>query len=65
MITLAYAGFLRFNELSNLHCNELSLKPDHMILKIRKSKTDIYRHGNEVLIAKGSSSACPYSLTQK
>ena len=65
MITLAYAGFLRFNELSNLHCNDISFKPDHMILKIRKSKTDIYRHGNEVLIAKGSSSACPYSLTQK
>ena len=42
MITLAYAGFLRFNELSNLHCNDISIKPDHMILKIRKSKTYIY-----------------------
>ena len=35
------------------------------MLKIKKSKTDIYRHDNEVLIAKCSSSACPYSLKQK
>ena len=55
MITLAYEGFLRFNELSNLHRIDISFKPDHMILKIRKSKTDIYRHWNEVLMAKGSS----------
>lgn len=65
MITLAYAGFLRFNELSNLHCNDVKLNSDHIVLNIRKSKTDIYRRGNEVLIAKGSSSACPYLLLQK
>lgn len=36
------------------------------MLKIRHSKTDVYRAGKEVLIAKGgSSSACPYNLLQK
>lgn len=64
MITLAYAGFLRFSELSNLCCNDITFNSDHIVLNIRKSKTDIYRRGNEVLIAKGESSACPYSMLQ-
>lgn len=33
--------------------------------KIQKSKTDIYRSGKEVSIAKGCSVACPYSMLQK
>lgn len=65
MITLAYAGFLRFSELSNLCCNDITFNSDHIVLNIRKSKTDIYRRGNEVLIAKGESSACPYSMLQR
>lgn len=65
MITLAFSGFLRFNELSNLHCNDIKLNSDHIVVNIRKSKTDIYRKGNEILIAKGSSSACPYKMIQK
>lgn len=65
MIILGYAGFLRFNELNNLRCNDVQFNSDHIVLNIRKSKTDVYRHGNEVLIAKGSSSACPYSILHK
>jgi integrase len=65
MIMLGYSGFLRFNEISNLHCNDIEFKTDHLVLKIRKSKTDIYRQGKEVLISKGSSVACPYSLLKR
>ena len=31
MITLAYAGFLRFNELSNLRCNDITFNSDHVV----------------------------------
>lgn len=65
MIVLGFAGFLRFSEISQLQCNDVEFKTDHIILKIRKSKTDIYRSGKEVLIAKGSSSACPYSMLKR
>ena len=65
MITLAYAGFLRFNELSNLRGNDVTFNSDHVVLNIRKSKTDVYSRGNEVLIAKGTSSACPYNMLQR
>lgn len=65
MILLGYAGFLRFLELSELKCNDIEFKDDHIVLQIRKSKTDVYRAGREVLISKGSSSACPQSMLER
>ena len=38
MVLLGYARFLRFNEISELKCNDIEFKEDHVILKIRKSK---------------------------
>lgn len=65
MILLGYAGFLRFSEISQLRCNDIDFRDEYVILKIRKSKTDIYRSGKEVLIAKGSTSACPHGMLKK
>ena len=65
MITLAYSGFLRFNELSNIRCKNLSLQDDYLKLNIPKSKTDQYRHGCEILISKGLTSACPVTMLQR
>ena len=65
MILLGYAGFLRFNVISELKCNDIQFKEHYIVLKIRKSKTDVYRCGKEVLISKGTSSTCPQSMLQK
>ena len=65
MILLGYAGFLRFNEISQLKCSDVEFKDDYLTLQIRKSKTDVYRSGKEVMIAKGSSSACPHTMLTK
>ena len=65
MILLCYAGFLRFNDMSNLRCSDIRFENDHIVVKIRSSKTDIYREGREVLIAKGSTIACPYTMLQR
>jgi hypothetical protein len=65
MILIGYAGFHRLNELSNLLCKDVEFKIDHIALRIQKSKTDIYRSGKEVLIPKGCSVACPYSMLQR
>lgn len=64
MILIAYAGFLRFDELTELRCSDISFKENYLSIQIRKSKTDIYREGNEILIAKGVSAACPYHMLQ-
>ena len=62
MIMLAYSGFMRIDETLNLHCNDLTFNSDHIVVKIRKSKTDIYRNGSEIVISKGSSDACPVDM---
>ena len=65
MILLGYAGFLRFSEINEMKSNDIIVYDEHLVLKIRKSKTDIYREGKEVLITKGSSSACPYEMLKR
>lgn len=65
MILVGYAGFLRFDEISELKCSDVNFQDSFLVLKIRKSKTDMYRQGDEVLISKGSSSACPYEMLKK
>lgn len=65
MILIGYAGFLRYNEISELKCSDITFYDKHLVLKIRKSKTDVYREGREVLIVKGSSSACPYVMLKR
>lgn len=65
MILISFAGFLRFDELSSLLCSDIVFMGDYMKVFIRKSKTDQYRQGNEVLIARGVTSACPVKMTEK
>lgn len=65
MILCGYAGFLRFSEISELRCNDIVFHEDHVVLKIKKSKTDVYRQGKEVLLAKGSTCACPYEMLKR
>lgn len=61
MILLSFAGFLRFSEVSNLRCKDVVDKGEYFSLNIEKSKTDQYRQGNDILIAKSEKRTCPYS----
>jgi integrase len=65
MITLCFSGFLRYDEISSIRCKDIIFKDDHLQIKISKSKTDQYRMGNEIVISKGQSFACPYNLLKK
>lgn len=62
MMVLSFSGFLRFDELVSLRFCDVILQESHLILNIQKSKTDQYRQGSEVLVSKGETSACPYSM---
>ena len=62
----AFAGFLRFNELANLRCCDVKFCEDKYVeLFIAKSKTDIYRNGNVVSLAKTGHITCPYNLLNR
>ena len=65
MILTCYTGFLRFDEVRKLKCNDVTFKEDHFILNITSSKTDQYRSGNKVMIAKGHTSACAYTMLER
>jgi len=45
--------------------NNVKIHDEYLILFIEKAKTDQYRNGNEVLISKGNTVACPFSMFNK
>jgi len=65
MCLLSYAGFLRFSELANLRRSDLEFCNSHVSLFIQKSKTDRYRAGTHVLIARTSNNTCPVNMLEK
>ncbi|XP_072021557.1 uncharacterized protein [Amphiura filiformis] len=65
MCLIAYAGFLRFDELSEIKREDITFELSHMSILIPSSKTDIYRQGNSVIIARLTSTVCPVRMLQK
>lgn len=65
MITLCFSGFLRYDEVSSLRCRDIIFKESHFEVNLSKSKTDQYRLGNVIVISKGLTCACPYSMLFK
>lgn len=59
MFSLAFAGFLRFNELVNIRFADLIFFDSHVQIFIPKSKKDIFRQGNKLLIARTGKETCP------
>ena len=59
MTLLAYAGFLRHDELINIRRCDLQLFDSHVNIFIIKSKTDIYRQGAWVLVGATGTPTCP------
>ena len=62
MILTCSSGFLRFDEISKLKCYDIIFYNDHFTINIRSSKTDRFRSGTKVMVAKGHTSACAYSM---
>ena len=65
IILLSFAGFFRFNEVSALKLKDVKFEENFMEIFLEKSKTDQYRDGRKVVIAKGSTSACPLAMLKK
>lgn len=55
----AFAGFLRVSELLNIRRSDIVFNECYMSIFIQKSKTDVYRDGNCVTIARTGSDLCP------
>ncbi|XP_071123255.1 uncharacterized protein [Mytilus edulis] len=56
---LGFSGFLRYSELAKIKRNNIVFYDTHVEITIDKSKTDIYRRGNTVIIARTGNETCP------
>jgi integrase len=63
-VTLCYVGFLRFSDLMLIQWQEIRILPTHMEFFLEKSKTDQYREGRWVLIARAGGLFCPVKLVE-
>jgi site-specific recombinase XerD len=61
---LSYTGVLRYDELSNIKANNITFHEEYVDIFIEKSKTDCYRNGKNVLIAKLNTPQCPVTILQ-
>ena len=59
LFLLGFSGFLRYSELSYIKMNNIEFHDTYIKLFISKSKTDIYRRGSSIIIAKTSNDLCP------
>ncbi len=62
---LAFAAFLRFDELAKLRCCDISIGSESMSVHITSSKTDQYRLGDSVHVARTSSATCPVAMMER
>ena len=65
MCIIAFSGFLRFQEISNLRYCDIVFANEYVKLFIESSKTDVHRQGAWVFIARMNSELCPVSLLER
>ena len=56
---LGFSGFLRFSELINLRSCDFKMAEEMMMIKFRHSKTDLWRQGDEVVVARTANKTYP------
>lgn len=64
-ISVSYAGALRYNEAARLTPADVHVTADYVKLFLVQRKCDQLREGNVLLLARGSSSACPVALLEQ
>ncbi len=62
---IAFAGFLRFNEVANIQRSHLQFHDAYCSIALPKSKTDVYRQGKSVLIARTGKVTCPVAMLER
>ena len=62
---IAFAGFLRFDELIRIKFSDIHFGFNHVKIFIESSKTDIYREGCWVFISSLQSKYCPVKILKR
>ena len=62
---LLFVGFFRFSELAGLTIKDIAISDSHLTIQVTRSKTDQYRKGDEVVIARLDKVTCPVVNLEK
>jgi integrase len=62
---LSFSAFLRFDELSHLCCLDILFEEDKMLIHIASSKTDQWREGAFVPVARSGTNTCPVKILEQ
>ena len=62
---LAFAGFMRCDELVKLRCKDIVYNDEGMVVNICSSKTDQLREGASLVIARSRAVTCPVDMMQR
>ena len=62
---LAFSGFLRFDELIHIRPCDLSIDGSMAKIHFPRSKTDQFRQGSEVVIARSGAPTCPVNMVER
>ena len=62
---VAFTGFLRCDELTRLRCKDVTFNDHGMVINVVSSKTDQFREGASLVIARTGTPTCPVSMMQK
>ena len=62
---LAFATFLRFDELAKLVRSDVKIENDTLKLFIQPSKTDQYRDGGWIVVASSRKATCPVAMMNR
>ena len=65
MCLLAFAGFLRCEELLKLVCADVEFNQEGLVLSIKSSKTDQFREGASLVVARTGASTCPVEMMER
>ena len=62
---VSYAGFLRFDDISNITRKDCKINTDSLTIHLVKSKSDQFRQGADVVIARTFKPTCPVLVAER
>ena len=65
MCLIAFAGFLRCDELIKLKCSDITINAESLLVNVVSSKTDQYREGSSLIVARTGTETCPVSMLER
>ncbi|KAI8492033.1 hypothetical protein Bbelb_304060 [Branchiostoma belcheri] len=65
IIVLGFSGFLRWDDLSQLHADDVCFCDGYVALFLEKRKNDQFREGHWICIAQTHNNTCPVSLLRR